>query len=192
MGLLTCRRCGVSKEASLENFPPHKRTSTRLDSRCRPCRRAYRKLHRKPPDGISKEEWTKLDGVVNECVICGDPADMLVTDHCHTSRKVRGKLCTNCNLGLGHFKDDPMLLEFAQIYLMWHAEDEDQNMAAAVYIETGGTNDLSCIDGQASGPTAVEATGPEGQQAQQADAATEVQRQGRCGESRAPLPEFGR
>lgn len=38
-------------------------------------------------------------------------------DHCHTTGKVRGILCGNCNTGLGHFKDSPMLLQRAIEYL---------------------------------------------------------------------------
>src|SRR4030095_1130058 len=30
----------------------------------------------------------------------------LVIDHCHESRKVRSLLCVNCNLALGHLRDD--------------------------------------------------------------------------------------
>ena len=51
-----------------------------------------------------------------ECVICGTE-EKLVVDHDHATGKVRGMLCNHCNRGLGHFKDSPMLLEFAAQYL---------------------------------------------------------------------------
>ena len=49
-------------------------------------------------------------------MICGDEGP-LVVDHDHQTGKVRGMLCNHCNRGLGHFKDSPMLLEFAAQYL---------------------------------------------------------------------------
>ena len=42
---------------------------------------------------------------------------MLSVDHCHTTGKVRGLLCSNCNTGLGMFKDNPEYLENAIKYL---------------------------------------------------------------------------
>lgn len=38
-------------------------------------------------------------------------------DHCHDSKKVRGLLCSECNLGLGKFKHLPQLLDAAKKYL---------------------------------------------------------------------------
>lgn len=131
--MLTCCRCKNTYEGTLENFPPHKKTKNKLDSWCRSCRRAYRKKHRKPPEGILKEEWQKFDNL-KHCLICGEETK-LVTDHCHSTLKVRGKLCNNCNLGLGHFKDDPMLLEFAKIYLMFYSEDSNDSTEVKNYFE---------------------------------------------------------
>ena len=54
------------------------------------------------------------------CKICGNTAKdgrNLDVDHCHTTGKVRGLLCNNCNRGLGHFQDDPILLQKAIDYL---------------------------------------------------------------------------
>lgn len=52
------------------------------------------------------------------CVICGEDGPKLSVDHDHNENIVRGILCMNCNQGLGKFKDDPDLLEFARIYLL--------------------------------------------------------------------------
>ena len=57
-----------------------------------------------------------------QCAICQkDISGSAQRDHCHTSGQWRGLLCNVCNWGLGHFRDDPMLL-----------------MKAAEYVLTGG------------------------------------------------------
>jgi len=38
-------------------------------------------------------------------------------DHNHQSGKVRGLLCFACNVGIGHLKDDPVLVKAALNYL---------------------------------------------------------------------------
>jgi len=58
-----------------------------------------------------------IKATVTECVICGS-SEPLVVDHDHATGEVRGMLCGHCNRGLGHFRDDPQLLEFARIYLL--------------------------------------------------------------------------
>ena len=69
------------------------------------------------PDEVLKE----IKASVKQCVICG-VEDALVVDHDHITGKVRGMLCNHCNRGLGHFRDDPMLLEFAAQYLYASAD----------------------------------------------------------------------
>jgi hypothetical protein len=51
-----------------------------------------------------------------KCLIC-KKTGKLVVDHCHSTKKVRGLLCNNCNVGLGAFKDNCEFLSDAVIYL---------------------------------------------------------------------------
>lgn len=62
----------------------------------------------------------------NVCAICGKTPfwnrnikrpNRLHVDHDHETGKVRGLLCYNCNLLLGHCKNDVAILEKAIVYL---------------------------------------------------------------------------
>jgi len=57
----------------------------------------------------------------NKCYICSSDfseKNRLNIDHCHQTMKVRGLLCINCNLGVGHFKDNIELLDKAIKYII--------------------------------------------------------------------------
>jgi len=58
------------------------------------------------------------------CAISDHPLDdKFHLDHCHETGQVRGLLCSNCNLGLGQFRDDLNKLQNAISYLEQHAND---------------------------------------------------------------------
>ena len=108
---------------SSEFFPPHNKKRNGLDSWCRACRATYRNANNRGAfrDVISDEDLAKLKAEVTQCVICG-AEEKLVVDHDHKTGKIRGLLCNHCNRGLGHFRDDPTLLEFAAQYLFASAD----------------------------------------------------------------------
>lgn len=73
--------------------------------------------------GVGVEQYDRMladqDG---KCAICGaESADSrghkLHIDHCHATGRIRGLLCSNCNHGVGKFKDDPDRLRKAAAYL---------------------------------------------------------------------------
>lgn len=68
--------------------------------------------------GISLEIFNqmKLDQD-NRCKICNNITEKLNVDHCHDTELVRGLLCSNCNWGLGNFKDNSQYLLQAIKYL---------------------------------------------------------------------------
>jgi len=78
--------------------------------------------------GITLEDYNKmLESQNNVCMICGKNETHkhnisskyvdLAVDHDHSTGKVRGLLCTYCNVGLGAFKDNKELLQKAIEYL---------------------------------------------------------------------------
>ena len=74
--------------------------------------------------GLTEAEYSDmLQAHDNKCAICNRrPTDAgwsgwLVTDHNHATGRARGILCHSCNVGLGHFRDDPDLLRRAAAYL---------------------------------------------------------------------------
>ena len=91
---------------SRERYDPEKSRNERL-------RRRY---------GIDSNEYEKiLKRQGKGCGICGKKRDSkirsLAVDHCHTSGRVRGVLCTNCNNLLGRAKDSVKVLKKAIKYL---------------------------------------------------------------------------
>ncbi|HXB13758.1 MAG TPA: endonuclease VII domain-containing protein [Bacteroidia bacterium] len=75
--------------------------------------------------GLTVKEYDKIikeqDG---RCAICNDilstdssEGRLPSIDHCHQLEHVRGILCGNCNMGLGHFKDNIYRLKSAIKYL---------------------------------------------------------------------------
>ena len=51
------------------------------------------------------------------CKECVKKQKRLSVDHNHITGKIRGLLCSSCNVGLGVFKDSPDLLRKAIKYL---------------------------------------------------------------------------
>lgn len=66
-----------------------------------------------------------MPGAILYCEICGrwiggyskSGCILAQQDHDHKTGKLRGLLCIRCNVGLGFFKDKPMMLLKAAIYL---------------------------------------------------------------------------
>ena len=71
--------------------------------------------------GINFDQYdTMLAEQHGVCAICQkkDICDrLLAVDHCHITKKVRGLLCTNCNMALGKFQDSIEYLKKAVEYM---------------------------------------------------------------------------
>lgn len=72
--------------------------------------------------GISPEEyesfWTTQEGKCAICVTILERDRSTHIDHCHTTKKIRGLLCSRCNQGLGLFQEDPERFRRAVSYLL--------------------------------------------------------------------------
>lgn len=75
--------------------------------------------------GVTPERFAEMIAKQGgRCAICGavEPGGKGTwhVDHCHDSGVVRDLLCSNCNIGLGNFKDNPNSLQAAIAYLERH------------------------------------------------------------------------
>lgn len=77
--------------------------------------------------GITDLEYRALlEKQHGKCAVCGNGETQmgnggkvrnLGVDHCHDTGKIRGLLCHNCNVAIGHAQDDPALLRRMAAYL---------------------------------------------------------------------------
>jgi hypothetical protein len=82
--------------------------------------------------GLTLEDYDRMLAAQNGvCGICGNPevqttikgrSKYLAVDHNAETLKIRGLLCTNCNVGIGHLKHDVERLKLAIEYLNKYAE----------------------------------------------------------------------
>lgn len=122
-----CSRC--KKEKEHWEFNLCKSSASGLSSWCRSCQKKnYRKYQYWLKHGITHLQYDLMAKAQNKlCIICGQPEVLensvsgkilsLAVDHCHKTGKIRGLLCTNCNLMLGKAKDSPEILRKAAEYL---------------------------------------------------------------------------
>lgn len=76
--------------------------------------------------GITLEDYNAMsEAQGHTCAICAQPETTtgrsLAVDHCHTTGRIRGLLCTACNVALGKLNDSIERLQSAQAYLLRHA-----------------------------------------------------------------------
>lgn len=113
------KRCGLCGEVkATSEFQASSRTPDGRHTYCRPCSAAYVTATRY---GLTIDERAAL--VRAGCFICGSHENLEI-DHDHTccsirscGKCIRGVLCGNHNRGIGHFYDDPEMLEAAAAYL---------------------------------------------------------------------------
>lgn len=138
----TCSICGVNKE--VEDYYADIRAVDGLKSSCKVChikccarsRSKKREQYREYMRGLNlasrygittlvyDEMFSDQKGVCKICKTTCPSGKKLAVDHCHTTGKIRGLLCINCNRGLGHLKDSTTLLFEAIKYL---EESDDEN-----------------------------------------------------------------
>lgn len=79
--------------------------------------------------GITLKEWDEMFVAQGSCCaneLCkasySNNKKGWHLDHCHSTRKIRGILCSNCNVALGHAQDDEKRLIGLSMYVLKHRE----------------------------------------------------------------------
>lgn len=112
--IAACKKCVLAQQKTAG--PTYKHRSPEFT----------RNRHIKSKFGISVEEYNKMLISQNyKCAICGTQDsgtkhNNFCIDHCHSSNRIRGLLCTHCNKGIGHFNDNISKLQMAIEYLKTH------------------------------------------------------------------------
>ena len=111
MTFQTCKKCNQLKS--------HIKSQTW----CQDCHKAAaRRTNLRKKYGITPEIYDQMYAdQEGRCKICSRHSTefkrQLAVDHCHTTGKVRGLLCSNCNTAIGKLNDDPELFARAVSYL---------------------------------------------------------------------------
>jgi hypothetical protein len=136
-----CTKCGEAKEWAKFYYRADRDV---FENICRSCQSAATSALRNKAENVSKRKdqlrnsnlrlnygiTLKEYNVMYEaqlgcCAICGieekyAARQRLVVDHDHDTLEVRSLLCGQCNIGLGHFKDNQDFLANAITYLKRH------------------------------------------------------------------------
>lgn len=127
-----CTKCG--KKKSIDDFFKDKQKKSGRRPDCKECntkvstnwtknnKDKHHGYEIKHKYGITVKEYEDmLLKQNNSCAICNSHISLFKSrfhiDHCHTTGKIRGLLCVNCNHGIGTFMDNINLLENAIKYL---------------------------------------------------------------------------
>jgi hypothetical protein len=109
-----CGSCNALKP--LHEFSVSKATKDGRQAKCKSCSRVYQMAHKY---GISEHKYKcLLEAQQGECAICGSADKGLVVDHNHTTGKVRGLLCSQCNTAIGLLGDNVGTIQRAVGYLL--------------------------------------------------------------------------
>lgn len=114
----TCGQCGISI-AHMRANARWCSTSCAARAKRTPEKRRFHLLKYKY--GMTPEDFDALlERQSGRCAICRTDTPGVkgwAVDHSHADGHVRGILCTPCNTGLGHFRDDVIRLQAAISYL---------------------------------------------------------------------------
>lgn len=140
-GTRVCRSCKDRKPMAEFHWTESRRHRSRMCKACVHARQAERIDERRRAgtiqprtDRLRREYGLTPEDVEamrlaqnNACAICARPfGERVHIDHCHETGRVRALLCHNCNLGLGHFRDNVVLLAKAAEYVTRHRERSTQ------------------------------------------------------------------
>ena len=109
-----CSTCGNRLARSEFHRNPTKRDG--IEAQCRSCTADRKLLGRY---GLTRVRFRQLARDQDDrCPICQDylPGG-LVVDHCHSDGRVRGLLCSKCNIALGLLREDPAVINRAADYI---------------------------------------------------------------------------
>lgn len=123
-GLLWCSMCKSWKKAEEFGIDRAKR-----HGKAGECKRCKRVQHLAMRYRISRKQ--AFEYYANEhapCEICERDDIKTIIDHCHKTGRLRGRLCHQCNLGLGAFRDSQELFSKASQYLKKHDRNPSEPM----------------------------------------------------------------
>ena len=129
-----CLKCKEEKDESL--FSVDNKSKDKLRRYCKSCsnlqfkkwrnnnldfiRKQDRVTHYKRTYNLSDEVAEALvENRIGICPLCSRE-DLLVVDHCHTTGKVRGFICSFCNSCLGYSRENKTTLQNLIEYLIHH------------------------------------------------------------------------
>ena len=92
----------------------------RVGNVCRRCEQYWYKYKIRVPDYNAMLKQQNGKCAICKCDDAKSPTGSFCVDHCHTTNKVRGLLCVNCNTGIGSLKEDSNIFSNALSYLEEH------------------------------------------------------------------------